>query len=116
MPFSPQQQLHRALFDVHAVGNQLGMDFGGSEDRPDDTGVAVREGPHGVVGVRGASRSARDGKPRLLVIGIRMAHRNNQAGFARRFDARGCSEHLGSDGNQAGLSFRSLEKALEQSL
>src|SRR5438046_2257864 len=44
VPFSPQQQLQRALFDVPAVGNQLGMDFGGSEDRPDDTGSRCVKG------------------------------------------------------------------------
>src|SRR5205085_9894106 len=74
------------------------------------------ERPHGVVGVRSAARSVGNGKPRLLVIGIGMANRNNQAVFACRFQARSRTKHLRGNGDEPRVSPRCLQKAFAQAL
>ena len=66
--------------------------------------------------MRRAARPVGNGKTRLLVIRIGVAHRNDQARLACCFDAWSRAQHFRSNGNQPRLSFGSLKETVEQIL
>ena len=82
-----QQQAHGGFLDVNAVGDEFSSDLGSRKNSTYDATVAVRKRPHGVVHVHGVMHSSCDGRTRLFVGRIRVAHRDHQSRFTCRFDA-----------------------------
>src|SRR2546426_11055604 len=74
----------------------------------------MSEWPHGVVHMGGAARPVRDREAGLLVVGIRVAQRNDQACMERRFYAGRGAKNLGCNCQEPRIPRGCLEKALEQ--
>jgi hypothetical protein len=109
-----QQEPHGRFFNVHAIGNELGADFGGSEHGADDAAIAVGERAHGVVDMNGMPHAAGNCRAGLLVSGVGVAHGNHDAGIVGGIDARRCAEQLRSNGQDARIPGSGLQQTVEK--
>ena len=72
--------------NVNSIRDHLSSHFGIGHDGAENARIAVREGPHRIVGVHGVSRSCANGRSSLIVVRIRVSH--SPPRFRRRLPTR----------------------------
>jgi len=98
---------------VHAISDHFGRDFRISQNRADDSGIAMRERPHGVEHMHGVARSRLYRRARLIVVRVGVADGGDDFGGNGIFDQRLRARNFRSDSDNFHQAIGRVEKLLQ---